>query len=334
MVQKLKYHTAITLLMMLVPLWAAADTITLNYANFMPPDTFPAVQMERWKNEAEKRTAKKITVQTFLGGKLLGAKEMMDGVISGKADIGCLCMAYQPDRFMLTNALGLSLGIPNARVGSLALWELYKKYQPEAFSRVKVLTMFTTSPANIMSKKRITIIEDIKGMTLRASGGAGEIVKMWGANLVDIPMSETPKALQSDRVQGVFSSLDVMKGLNFAQYCPFVAMTETVVYPFAVVMNLDRWNSLPESVQKVLEDLGPEHAEWTGNYMDNEVKESIEWSKEKYQVEVIEFEASYQAKFNFALWPLTSKWIKDAETKDLPAKAIITDIRNFIRKYR
>lgn len=59
------------------------------------------------------------------------------------ADIGNLCMAYQPGRFIVTNATSLPLGIPNARVGSLVLLDLYRKYQPKAFSKVKVLTMFT-----------------------------------------------------------------------------------------------------------------------------------------------------------------------------------------------
>ncbi len=314
--------------------FAAAEPIILKYANFMPADTFPSVQMERWKQEVEKQTAGKIVINTFPGSKLLAAMNMMDGVLAGKADIGCVCMSYEPGRFLLTNAAGLPLDIPNSRTGSLVLWNLYNKYKPEAFAKVKVLTMFTTAPANIMSEKSIRTIEDVKGMTLRASGGAGDIVKAWGANLVDIPMSETPEALKKGDAQGVFSSLDMMKGLNLAQYCPFVAMTDTVIYPFAVVMNLERWNSLSPDVQKVMDDLGTGHAKWTGCYVDNSVQEAVAWSKEKYQVEFFEFEKSYKAKFNYLLWPLTSRWIKNAEAKGLPGKTIVTDIRTFIRKYR
>ncbi|MCA1786648.1 MAG: C4-dicarboxylate ABC transporter substrate-binding protein, partial [Desulfobacteraceae bacterium] len=67
---------------------AVAGKITLNYANFPPAPTFPCVQMERWKVEVEKRTNGQVEVKTFPGGTLLGAKEMMDGVIAGQADIG------------------------------------------------------------------------------------------------------------------------------------------------------------------------------------------------------------------------------------------------------
>jgi TRAP-type C4-dicarboxylate transport system substrate-binding protein len=69
-------------------------TIRLSYANFAPASTFVCVQMERWKEEVEKRTDGKVQIDTYPGGTLLGAKEMMDGVIAGQADIGCLCMAW------------------------------------------------------------------------------------------------------------------------------------------------------------------------------------------------------------------------------------------------
>jgi len=293
---------------MFVTAWSPALTdaksIKLSYANFPPAPTFPCVQMERWKEEVEKRTGGKVEINTYPGGTLLGAKEMMDGVIEGQADIGCLSMAYQPGRFTITNATSLPLGIPDARVGSLVLWDLYKKYTPKAFEKVKVLTMFTTAPSNIMSKKAVRNLDDLKGLDLRASGGAAQILKAWGANQVGMPMPETPEALQKGVVQGLFTSLEVMQDFKFAEICRYVTITDTAIYPFAVVMNLDTWNSLPEDVQKVMEDLSVEQAEWTGNYMDNHVKDSIAWSKETYQVEFIQLSEEEKTKWDEMLGPI------------------------------
>lgn len=270
-----------------IPAAVAAGPVKLSYANFPPAPTFPCVQMERWKTEVEKRTNNRVSVNTFPGGTLLDAKNMMDGVISGQADIGCLCMAYQPGRFILTNGTSLPLGIPSAKTGSLILWDLYKKYKPKSFDKVKVLTMFTTAPANIMSKKPVRTLEDIKGMDLRASGGAAQILKAWGANQVGMPMSSTPEALQKGVVQGLFSSLEVMMDLKFAELCKYVTMTDTVIYPFAVVINMDAWNALPDDVKQIMDDLGTEQAQWTGDYMDKHVNASMQWSKKEYQVEFI-----------------------------------------------
>lgn len=310
-----------------------AKSISLNYANFPPAPTFPCVQMERWKNEVEKRTNGKVTINTFPGGTLLGAKGMMDGIIAGQADIGCLCMAYQPGRFMVTNAVSLPVGIPDSATGSLVLLDLYRKYKPASFDKVKVLTMFTTAPANIMCKAPVRTLEDIKGMDLRASGGAAEILKAWGANQIGMPMSATPEALQKGVVQGLFSSLEVMKDLKFAEDCKYVTMTNTVVYPFAVVMNKDKWNSLPEDIKKVVEELAVEQAQWTGNYMDSHVDEAVAWSKKTHKVEFIELDEKSIVKWNSVLSPIINQWIKKAEEKGLDGKGIVSDLYDMIGKH-
>ena len=316
-----------------MPVSATAGTIKLTYANFPPAPTFPCVQMERWKKEVEKRTNGAVAIQTFPGGTLLGAKAMMDGVIAGQADIGCICMAYQPGRFVITNATSLPMGIPNSKVGSLVLLDVYKKYNPKAFAKVKVLTMFTTAPTNIMSKVPVRTLKDINGLDLRASGGAAQILGAWGANPVGMPMPATVEALQKGVVKGLFSSLETMKDFKFAEMCGYVTMTNTVIYPFAVVMNLDKWKALPKDVQKVMDNLIVEQAEWTGNYMDNHVKESINWSKKTHNVEFISLSKKEKAKWDKKLEFLNDKWVAGAKEKGLPAKKIVKDIKKLISKY-
>ena len=315
------------------PAAGEAAEITLSYANFPPAPTFPCVQMERWKTEVEKRTAGKVQVNTFPGGTLLEAKAIMDGVIAGTADIGNLCMAYQPGRFVVTNATSLPLGIPSATVGSLVLWDLWEKYQPEEFSKVKVLAMFTTAPTNIMSQVPVRTLEDIQGLDLRASGGAAQILKAWGANPVGMPMPATVEALQKGVVKGLYSSLEVMKDFKFAESCKYVTMTDTVIYPFAVVMNMDKWNGLPDDVKKVFDELRVEQTKWTGNYMDDHVKTAMDWSVKNQGVEVINLPADEKAKWDAKLDPMTAKWIADAKAEGLPAEQIVDDIEALIQKH-
>jgi TRAP-type C4-dicarboxylate transport system substrate-binding protein len=318
---------------LLTPSMTVAGPIKLSYANFPPAPTFPCVQMERWKTEVEKRTANKVAINTYPGGTLLGAMDMMDGVIAGTADIGCLCMAYQPGRFITTNATSLPLGLPNAKTGSLVLWDLYQKYMPTPFAKVKVLTMFTTAPANIMSKVPVRNLDDIKGLDLRASGGAAQILKAWGANQVGMPMSATPEALQKGVVQGLFTSTEVMKDFKFAEICKYVTQTDTVIYPFAVVMNMEKWNALSEDVKAVMEDLRVEQALWTGTYMDNHVKDANAWSKANQGVEFIQLAPAEKAQWDAKLTFMTENWIKSATSKGYSGEAIVNDIKSLTKKH-
>ena len=318
---------------LLIPATTLAGPIKLSYANFPPAPTFPCVQMERWKAEVEKRTAGKVAIDTYPGGTLLGAKNMMDGVIAGQADIGCLAMAYQPGRFIVTNATGLPMGLPNAKVASMVLWDIYQKYQPDAFAKVKVLTMFTTAPTNIMSKVAVRNLDDIKGLDLRSPGGAVKILKAWGANPVGMPMPATVEALQKGVVKGLFSSTEVMKDFKFAESCKYVTLTNTLIVPFAVVMNMDKWNSLPKDVQMVMEGLGVQQAMWTGTYMDNHVAVADEWSKNVQNVEFIELAPAEKAKWDAKLSFVAENWIKKANEKGFPGQAIVADIKTFTKMY-
>jgi TRAP-type C4-dicarboxylate transport system substrate-binding protein len=309
----------------------AADPIKLSYANFPPAPTFPCVQMERWKVEVEKRTNGQILVNTFPGGTLLEAKGMMDGIIAGQADIGNICMAYQPGRFIVTNATSLPVGIKDAKKGSMALLKLYEKYQPEEFKDVVVLAMFTNTPGNIMSTKPVRNLEDLKGMDLRSSGGANLILQAWGANPVGMPMPATVEALQKGTVKGLFSSLEVMKDFKFAELCKYVTLTDTGIYPFAVIMNKAKYAALPVDVQKVFMDLKEEQSLWTGNYIDDLIAQANKWSKEEQKVEFISLSPEQQTKWDALLTPITEAWIKEAKEKGLPAEAIIADIKAFLK---
>jgi len=317
----------------LVPVTALAGPIKLSYANFPPAPTFPCVQMERWADEVEKRTGGKVAIDTYPGGTLLGAKNMMDGVIAGQADIGCLCMAYQPGRFIVTNATALPVGFPNATVASLALWDLYNKYKPEEFAKLKVLTMFTCAPANIYAKVPVRNLDDLKGLELRASGGVAQVLKALGATPVGMPQTETPEALQKGVVKGAASSLETLKDFKYAEMCRYVTIMNGPVYPFAVVMNQDKWNSLPKDVQKVMDDLAVEQSEWTGKYMDDHVNTSVEWSKKTYNIEIINLSKKEMARWNKMLEPIPDKWIQDATAKGISAEQILRDIKKLNKKY-
>ena len=306
--------------------------ITLTYANFPPAKTFPCVQMERWAKEVEKRTNGKVKVQTFPGGTLLPAKNIFDGVIAGTADIGNFAMSYQPGRFPVSEAIDLPLGFTSAKAASRALYDLLEKY-PQEFEKVKLLTVFTCPPADFMTTKPVRSLNDLKGMELRVSGTGAEAVKKLGAIPIAMPQSDTPEALQKGVVKGVVSSMEILQDFNFAAYTPYATETNLFVVTFAVVMNKEKWNSLPADVKKVLDDLSREQMEWTGKYVDDHVTEAIKWSQEKYKLQLIKLPPAEYAKIPTLTKPMIDDYIKRINAKGLPGDKIIKDAYMLRDKY-
>ncbi|MBN2808823.1 MAG: TRAP transporter substrate-binding protein [Deltaproteobacteria bacterium] len=320
------------ILLTLVPV-AGAESLTLNYANFPPAPTFPCVQMERWAKEVESRSHGQIKVMTFPGGTLLGAKNMLDGVKKGIADIGCFCPPYLPGRFPLLEGADLPVGFTSAAVASATLWDLYEKYRPESLNGVKVLTMFTCAPANLMLKTAGTTLADLKGMEIRGTGISGRYLEAMGAIPVAMPMSAVPEALQKGVVKGVFSSLEIMQDFKFAELCDHVTIINGPTTSFAVVMNLEKWQGLSPEIQKIFNDLGREQALWTGNYEDNHVKEALAWSEKTHQVKINSIAPAEKSVVSEKVRFMTDAYLNQTAKAGLPGREFLEDLMTFKAKY-
>jgi TRAP-type C4-dicarboxylate transport system substrate-binding protein len=289
--------------------------------------------MERWAKEVGVRTKGKVTVQTFPGGSLLPAKNIFDGVMAGSADIGCLAMSYQPGRFPISEAIDLPLGMSSAKVASLALYDLIEKYQAKEFEKVKLITLFTCPPSNIMSKTPVKSLADLRGMELRVPGTAAELLRLLGAIPVAMPQTDTPEALQRGVVKGQVTSLEVLKDFGYAAYTPNATIVNLFVVSFAVVMNKDKWASLPEGMKKVLDDLSREQALWTGKYVDDLLDEAIRWSKEKYNLQIFELPANEKAEVSKLVAPIIDAYVKKMSGLGLQGDQIVKDVLAFKGKY-
>jgi TRAP-type C4-dicarboxylate transport system substrate-binding protein len=315
------------------PLETNSQTITLKYANFPPAPTFPCVQMERWKTEVEKRTGGKVAVQTFPGSTLLNPKNMFEGVISGTADIGCLAMSYQPGRFPVSEAIDQPVGFSSAKAASLALYDLIEKYSPKEFEQVKIITLFTCPPANIMTIKPVKSLKDLKGLELRVGGTQADIIKNLGGIPVAMPQSDTPEALQKGTVKGHVSSMEVLKDFNYAAYTANATIANLWVVTFSVVMNKEKWNSLPADIKRVIDDMKREQALWTGTYVDDHVTEAIKWSKEKYNLQIFDLPTAEKTEVPKLIKPLIDGYVERATKAGLPASQIMKDVYALKEKY-
>lgn len=330
---KLQALVLTAVLLVLTATHARSASLSLTYANFPPAATFPSVQMERWAREVEKRTAGKVKIRTFPGGTLLGAKNMLEGVTAGTADIGNFAMSYQPGRFPVSEAVDLYHGFTSATVASQVLFDLVEKYKPKEFEQVKIITLFTCPPTNFMTAKPVTALKDLKGTELRVAGTSSEVLKRLGGVPVAMPQSETPEAIQKGVVKGMISSLEILKDFKFAAYTPHATIVNLPVVSFAVVMNKSKWDSLPADVKRVIDNLAREQAVWTGDYVDNHVKEALAWSAREYKHQVHTLSAVEQRQIAVLLAPMTDEYIKKANALGLNGRQIVADVQALKAKY-
>ncbi len=309
----------------------SADVIELNYAFFAPAGTFPAVQMEKWADEVEKRTNGKVKVNTFPGGSLLTAENMYDGVANGLADIGLSSTTYEPGRFPLLAISDMPSGYPNAKVASKVIADLVNEYTPDAFKDFHIITTFASEPAYIQSQKPIESLEDLKGKQLRISGATTDLFKELGASPVGMSQSEVAEALQTGIVNGYVSSREVLKDMKYAEMVKYVTDYPLTVNTFVAVMNKSKWDALPDDVKKVIDELNTEMTDFTGDYLDNYVGEVLKWSEGEHSIQTVSLKD--KEKWDEFGKNLQLDTVKKAEEAGLPGQEYQSRLTELVEKY-
>jgi TRAP-type C4-dicarboxylate transport system substrate-binding protein len=243
---------------------AHAAKVTLKVANFFPPPSFQSKVLEEFCRDLEKRTNGQVKVDYFGGGSLLKPTAMFDGVVDGIADIGYSHVYYTPGRMLVTESNGLPIGYASGWVASQVMNDFYMEFQPKEFDAVKVLWMNASPPSGIAtSKKAVRKLEDLKGLTIRAPGMAGEVMKALGGTPAPTPMPEVYDAIAKGVIDGEASNYETLFAFKFAE----VVKYETSIwpinhpYPFYLAMNKKSYAKLPADIRPIFDKLVGEYKE-------------------------------------------------------------------------
>ncbi len=290
----------------------SAKVIRLKVAMYFPPPTFQSKVLEEFCRELEKRTGGVVKVDYYTGGSLLKAPAMFDGIVNGVADIGYSHVYYTAGRMPVTEAAGLPLGYPSAWVASQALNDFYQEFKPKEFDAVKVLWLNASPNSAIATaKKPIRKLEDLKGLTIRAPGQAGEVIKALGGTPAPTPMMEVYDALSKGVIDGEASNFETLIAFKFAEVVKYTTSVWQInnPFPFYLVMNKNSYKKLPPDIRAIFDTLVGEYKEryiLTWNAIDF-IGKKFGLSK---GVEFIELPPSEIPKWQAAVKPVIEGYVK------------------------
>jgi TRAP-type C4-dicarboxylate transport system substrate-binding protein len=312
----------------------AAETIELSYANMFPPTHIQSKLPESWCKEVEKRTNGKVKVTYYPGQTLLKGPKIWSGVINGIADAGTSVLGYSRGVFPSMEAIDLPMGYPNAIVATKVINDFYYKFKPRPFKKVKVMYFHAHGPGILHSKKPVYKLEDLKGMKVRSYGFNAKMTSALGAVPVAMSQAGVYEALQKGVADATFSPAEVLKGWKQAEVVKSTTLCYSVGYTagFFVVMNLDKWNSLPKDVQATIEQINKEWVAKYGEAWEKSDAEGLEFSRGLGN-QVIELSEAESARWAEAVAPVVDEYIKAAAKKGLPGKEYVEFIRAKIREY-
>jgi TRAP-type C4-dicarboxylate transport system substrate-binding protein len=309
--------------------------IKLNYSIFFPA---PAPQTQiatEWAKEIEKRTNGKVQITMFPSGTLTPADKCYDGVVKGISDIGQSVLAYTRGKFPLSAVADLPLGMKTGLVATKLINEFYNKFKPKEFNEIKVMYFHGHGPGLLHTKKEVKNLEEFKGMKIRCTGLAAKIVGGLGAAPVAMPMGDTYDSLSRGVVDGSMAPYEALKTFKWGEVVKFTTEDWGAAYSsgFFVVMNKERWNTIPKGDQKIIEKVNEEWIEKTGKMWDQIDKGGKDFTLQLGN-KIISLSRDENLRWEKAVRPLLDEYKKDMKDKGLPGEEALSFYLQTIYKYQ
>ena len=314
---------------------SAQKPIELSYAVFYPPAHKHTASAIEWSKDIEKRTNGRVKITVYSGGTLTPADKTYLGVIKGIADIGWSVAGYTKGRFPFSEALELPFGVKNAVTCSRMINEFYKKFPPmqKEFEEVKVMYIHGHGPGLLHTKKPVYKLEDLKGMKIRAPGSIGTIISLLGGAPVGMTMSEAYDALSKGVVEGILAPYEPLEGFKLGEVVKYTTESYCIGYTTIqyIIMNKEKWNSLPPDIQKVIEQVNQEWIEKTGKVWDG-VDESAKEYCLKLGHQMIPLSKEEEEKWTKAVKPLMDTYVNNMKAKNLPGEEALKFCLDYLKK--
>ena len=315
------------------PVFGQAKPIELTYSNFFPAPNKNAVLSVEWGKEVEKRSNGRVKVTVFPGGTLTPAAQCYDGVVKGLSDVGLSVLGYTRGRFPLTEVIDLPLGYKNGLEATKLINIYLKKFKPKEFDDVKVMFLHAHGPGILHTKKPVATLEDLKGVKIACHGLSSKIVGALGAVPVAMPMPERYDAIQKGVAEGGVFPLEALKGWKLAEVVSSTTLNYGSAYTtgFFVVMNKEKWASLPADVQKIIEQINEEWIIKTGQGWDEIDKEGTDLAASK-GIKAITLPKAEDERWHKLVQPVLDDYVKAMKEKNLPGDEALKFCQEELKK--
>jgi TRAP-type C4-dicarboxylate transport system substrate-binding protein len=295
----------------------SAEVIKLKYAGITPPTHHLTGLDMQFCNDIKTRTNGRVEVYYHPAGTLATAPKMFNAVVQGISDFGISNIAYTRGRFPLTEMHDLPLGFSSGYVATQVANDFYNKYKPKEWDSVHLLFLHGSGPSIVQTlNKPVKTLEDLKGLKLRGTARSAEIVKALGAVPLPLEMIDMYDALRRGVVDGNLGPADQLKGQKIGEVEKYITPSWKLgsVFTFYVVLNKDKWNSLPADVKKIINDLSAEYKEkYALRWSDIDI-ESRDWFLSKGG-QVVPLSDAESVKWIQAVAPVITEYKRDMISK-------------------
>lgn len=264
----------------------AQTKVRLKFESYVTETAGPS-WIDRWfLDELEKRSEGAVKVTRYWAASLNKVGEHLPAVRDNTIDMSLISPGYYQADLPVTRGLEWYFRMNRADALLQVCHDVYGKFQPlqdewEKRHRSKVMYWTNWNYAPMITSKPVNEPADLKGLRIRGYGVANDVIERLGGTGVPMAAPEVYTALERGLLHGVYG-FDFITAVAYKlhEIAPhFTAMGDGPHAPSAVVINLDVWNSLPDEIKTICNQLtkeiyGGKYSEIMTKVLDDYVKKA------------------------------------------------------------
>jgi len=230
------------------------------------PKTTPnAIYMQSWIDKVAEVTDGRVKITLYDNSTLSAATDIGVKVAEGAVDIGWLYTSYYAGQFPLSDVINLPFqGFGDPIVSTNTLWDLYGEYEEiqKEWGEYKLLMLYGNPGMMFASADTpITCVADLAGRSMRCPAGAiTDLLTTWGANPIPMPPPEVYESIEKGVISGYIFEPSGITNFSLEEVTSYYTDLPMYDGPFALIMNMDQWNSLPEDLQAAIDGISGKDA--------------------------------------------------------------------------
>lgn len=256
--------------------------ILLKCASHTTKNQPPSLAYVAWGKEIEKRTNGRIKCEFYWGQSLVKAVDSLKGVGAGMADVALDVAFYHASYTPFATAVGLGFITSAVDAAAKAQNDLLEEFPvfKDSYEQHNVKVMFFQPfPPNIAAFTfPVQKLDDLRGKKIRALGTLTDVMDKLGATPVGIPFPDIYESLSRKVIDGYTGNIiSGVYGVKLHEVAPYHVDFGYGNYgAMGIIMNKDKWNSLPKDIRKTIKEVNDMGVDITSNIYAKEEQRYVE----------------------------------------------------------
>lgn len=269
----------------------------IRFSHVQTEDTPKGMAAQRFKEEVERRSEGRISVEIFPNSELYGDEDELQAQQSGSVEM----LAPAPAKLTTIAPQLQMLDLP-------FIFESYEEipqivtrdsligqaiYQNEELQQrgIRVVGLWDLGLKHFISNQAIRQPADLQGQTLRIQSGSDVLrtqTELWGANPEPMSFSEVYNALQQGVIDGLENTYSSFYSQNMHEVGDYITVTNHGYIGYVLTINNEFYESLPDDLQQAVREAADEASAYNREIAEEENQRAREAMEESGTTEFID----------------------------------------------